>query len=364
MKRRKFLIGVAVGLLLVAAPCAAESPIKIGVIQSLTGAAREDGQTVVRALQLAQEKINKEQEQKVELLIEDDGTQAKNTVSAFHKLTGQGVVAIIGPTWLHTLASVVPLSGASKVVMFNTSNFPEAIDFTGGQGYVFTNAYSLAEDTKTFRRYAQERKIKKLALIRNSTNWALLQVDYYRRIARELGVSVVSEYDAVDVENNDWRSILPKIKAAEPDTVVFFLGRDDAETFVLRASEINLPARLFGGSHTYDAWKRAEDKGPYEAVCLTYPLARLQSRREFLELFEKRYGEPPQLYADSSYDALFILYNALELAKRNKQQLKDVLVQEEFTGLFGKYRYSAEKSLACGGTSLNCVEKGILRVQE
>ena len=59
--------------------------VKIGVIQSLTGFAAEDGKTVVQSLQLAAEDINARGSYHVQLLVEDDGTQTKNTVSAFEK---------------------------------------------------------------------------------------------------------------------------------------------------------------------------------------------------------------------------------------------------------------------------------------
>ena len=57
-------------------------PMKVGVIQSLSGIAAEDGKTVVQALQLATEDLNKGNALRVQLLVEDDQSVPKNGVTA------------------------------------------------------------------------------------------------------------------------------------------------------------------------------------------------------------------------------------------------------------------------------------------
>lgn len=72
--------------------------LKVGVAQSLTGIAYEDGTTVVRALRLAASDLQKTGTS-VELLIEDDATSPKKTVAAYQRLKAEGVGVIFGATW-------------------------------------------------------------------------------------------------------------------------------------------------------------------------------------------------------------------------------------------------------------------------
>jgi len=97
MNKTVFIPGVV--SLLIASVCMSQtnpsatsdiSAIKLGVIQSLTGAAEEDGRTIVRAVQLAADEINARGDVRVSLLIEDDATQPKNSVTSFNKLRVAG----------------------------------------------------------------------------------------------------------------------------------------------------------------------------------------------------------------------------------------------------------------------------------
>ena len=77
--RAQVIIGVQalIAILGMASYCFAEPdrPFRVGVIQSLSGLAAEDGKTVVQALTFAAEKIRSEPGSPgIELLIEDDQT--------------------------------------------------------------------------------------------------------------------------------------------------------------------------------------------------------------------------------------------------------------------------------------------------
>src|SRR5262249_5284615 len=100
---------MGIGLTAIAAVCAtpllhhasAAEPIKIGVVNMLTGPLAEAGQFTVNGLQLAQEDINKAGGvlgRPIELRTEDNASTNPGTVLAFSKLaTDPGIAAIVGP---------------------------------------------------------------------------------------------------------------------------------------------------------------------------------------------------------------------------------------------------------------------------
>jgi branched-chain amino acid transport system substrate-binding protein len=290
---------------------ASPQPVKLGVIQGLTGIAAEDGQNVVRAIRLAAEEINRWNVVDLKLLIEDDGTTASKTVSAFQRLKAVGVDAIIGPTWDITSNAVIPFAAKSKMVLINTSTFPEAINLAQGDGYVFSNASSIEEEVKPFASYITRRNIRSAAILYVSNPWGETQLIRYRLAAEQLRVKLVDEVQSSTIENNDWRAVLPRIKARAPDTVVLLLNKTDIDQIVRQAAELRLDVNFFASKNAQPAFIRSASKGWYEGLCMSYPHEQLQQSRTFRAAFESAYHEPPLIYADNSYDAVKILYQAV-----------------------------------------------------
>jgi branched-chain amino acid transport system substrate-binding protein len=97
---------VAELLLAAAAPClsawaSAAEPIRIRVVNEITGPQAEAGQFTVNGIKLALEEINKSGGvlgRPLELRIEDNASTNPGTVLAFSKLASEGgIAAIIGP---------------------------------------------------------------------------------------------------------------------------------------------------------------------------------------------------------------------------------------------------------------------------
>src|SRR6202171_3443531 len=79
----------------------AADPIKIGVVNEITGVQAQAGEFTVNGIKLAQEEINNAGGvlgRRIELQIEDNQSTNPGTVLAFSKLGGRGDIAgIVGP---------------------------------------------------------------------------------------------------------------------------------------------------------------------------------------------------------------------------------------------------------------------------
>ena len=138
--------------------------LRLGVVQSATGIAAEDGKTVLQALELAAEQLRAGGTE-VELLIEDDQSTPKNSVSAYHSLRQRHVDAVIAATWDFTTNSLIPLIAKDRVVLFNTSVPAESVLIERSDGYAFVNAVSIDEEVEPFKRFLKEKKIKSLTVV-------------------------------------------------------------------------------------------------------------------------------------------------------------------------------------------------------
>lgn len=334
-----------------------QAPITIGVVQSLTGVAAQDGNTVVRSLRIAADDLSKRGTE-VSLVVEDDAFDPKTSISAFRKLQMEHVDAIIGATWSATTNPLAPLAASAKLVLLNVSTLPEGLDYQSGNGFLFSNALALDPETAPFRDYLRWRKIKSAILIQNGSPWGDVQAKRYIAFLEEAKIPS-SSLKGNKSDGNSWDELLPLIKASSPDLIIILSGKLDTENILRRGHDLAIRALFFSSKNTMDAWHLAPNKEIFtDSLCFTYPLAQLRGAREFYAEYKKRYGEEPTIYADNAYDSLFILNDALRQARATGMDLASVMRQYSFSGIAGGYTYSEKSSLGGGKSSLLCFQDG------
>ncbi|RME60294.1 MAG: amino acid ABC transporter substrate-binding protein [Candidatus Dadabacteria bacterium] len=340
----------------------AEDVFRVGVIQSLTGIAAEDGKTVVQSLQLAAEHINSKYPNSIELFIEDDQSTPKNTLAAYYKLKSRKVEAIIGATWDFTTYVLIPQAAKDKIVLFNTSTLPESLNFSRSKGYLFSNAITTAEEAEPFKRFLVKYKPKSLVIVYANNLWGETQKKVYKEIAVKQNVKIEDEISSVSFEDNVWREVLPRIKSKNPSLILLLLNKNDIEIFLRRAKESSISALFFASKNAYDALSNSKQRSLYERLCFTYPYERLKRLAKFNKMYKDKFGELPRIYADNTYDALWLLYTAYKLKESSRNiSLREALKLVRYKGLVGIYRYSPKTSFSIGRSSLVCVKEGKVR---
>lgn len=340
---------------------AEDRPVRIGVIESLTGLAAEDGENVVRALALAAKDLN-QAKKRVELLVEDDKSAPKDTVSAYQKLKQSGIDALIVGPYGYTTESVIPLAGRDGIVIFNTSAMHESFNATGSNGYFFNNSISIYEDVKPFIQWLEKNPAKSAVLIHLPSSWGRVQQRVYSEHLAAKQIPILETIETVAHDNNDWGSIITRVAAHKPDIVLLLLNKNDINLFLRKSSEQAFKTRFFGSKNTYDAWRLNQSVNYYEGVCLTYPLKQLHANAKFVEAFKSEFKDEPRIFADTSYDSVRILTEAVEAARETGLSLKDTLKSSKYQGLVGSYDFAQERSFAISVSSLICIEGGRIKL--
>jgi ABC-type branched-subunit amino acid transport system substrate-binding protein len=334
------------------------SSIKVGVVQSLTGIAAEDGKTVVQALKLAADDFNSRSDSKVELLIEDDGSQPKNSVSALTSLVRRKVQVIIGATWDFTTNAILPAASTNNIVIFNTSTLPESLVLPQSKRFAFINSIRAEDEAAVFHEFLQKRRPSGLAIVFANNSWGETQSRAYKKIAGSLKVPVVDELRSSSYDSNEWSTFVSRLKQKRADVVVLLLNKSDLELFLRRARELGLRSSFFASKNLFDALRVSTTKDSFNDVCFTYPFEQLARESEFRARYKQTFGEDARIYADNSYDALFIIAKAAEHALKTGVALHDSLRTVQHDGLVGRYAFSEERSFSIGRSSLVCVRRG------
>lgn len=346
--------------LLLSSQANSEEALHLGAIQSLTGIAAEDGITIVHAIELAVSEINVSSPIKIKLEVEDDQSTSKTAVSAFQKLANSRVDVIIGASWSFTSNSLMELAQKHKIPLLNASTYPEALELSRCGEYCFATAESVYQAARPLLQWKP--RPKNTVFVYTNNSWGEIQRKAFGKVCEEGGIAELGAFASAGHDENDWRTIIPKIKALNPESILLLLNKSDVETFLRRAAEVGLKANFFGSKNTYDAFRLSKLKNIYQDLCFTYPLEQIERSKKFVRDFVARYKEEPRIFADTAYDTVYIVHQAFTRSKKTSKPINQILGQETFSGIVGTYRYNVETNLSTGKSSLVCVKDGNLIV--
>jgi len=206
----------AVCLPLAAAPAPmAGKPIKIGVLVPLTGALLHEGPQVRKGIELALEHYgNSVMGRKIELFVEDDGTDPTTALDKARKLVERdGVSIVIGPQASNVAQAVQPYLMEKKIISLKSRQFP--IPLTKKFPYLFVADGTQKQVTATMGDYAFN--VLKYKTVSTMTADYIAGRDFmggFTERFKELGGAVVHE-QFFPVDAMDFASYLTNAKPAD-----------------------------------------------------------------------------------------------------------------------------------------------------
>jgi branched-chain amino acid transport system substrate-binding protein len=229
-------------------PSGDPGPIRIGVINSLTGPYTAYADPVRDGLLLAQEQINAKggiRGRKVELVVEDDYGDAQRAAAAFEKLAAAKVPVVIGPITAAGSKAVAPLANRSRIVML--SPIAHSPELTRAGRYVF-----LVVPTTDVQAREKSRLVigkfqpKRVAMLNDANPLANVAVEVWKKRLSAAGAEVVAE-ESFKEGDKDFKDRLTKIRDAKPDIVVYPAYYDEETVAIVKqARELGIRAPLVG----------------------------------------------------------------------------------------------------------------------
>jgi branched-chain amino acid transport system substrate-binding protein len=337
-----------------------QKTFRLGVIQSLSGIAAEDGHSALNGIQLAVDKINSATPGAIELLVEDDQTSPKVTVSAYDRLAAKNAAAIIGPTWDFLVRAIIPKIGQGKIPVISATMPHETVDAAAAQGRIFFTGTSVAAEAEAYKQYLKERHPSSAVILYPSNGWGEVQEQVYRKISEDNGVKIVGSHKNSDISGGEWETVLPRVKAEKAELILLLLNKDDISLIAKRLTELEIKSALFSSRNGFAAASDKANLRYLEDICFTYPLKELEGNKDFIEQYKTRYNTAPLQYTDSAYDSVFLLHDAFLCGSREHRPISDCLRNTSFNGVQGQYKYSEKNSLSIGSSSLVCIKDGKL----
>ena len=341
----------------------AQAPIRVGVSVGVSGQYAALGQNQVRGHQLCVKDVNAAGGvlgRKVELIVEDDKSLPKEAVRIYEKLLAQDKVdAVLGPYSSPITEAIADLTERHKMPMVATGAATTSI-FKKGRKFIFMLLSPAEVYLEGFVDLAAKRGLKSIALIYEDTLFPKAIAQGAADLARKRGLQV-SIFESYGKGHTDFKTILGKIKAANPDALAAATYFNDAVAIARQMKELDVNPRIFGVTVGGDLPKFHEDLGKtaefvygatqWEPELVTLragglvPIARqYPGAREFVEAHRKEYpGADLSYHTAQGYAACQVLIEAIKRAgSTNGEKVRDALASLDINTIYGAFKVDAE----------------------
>jgi len=304
------------------------------------------GARMLSAARMAVEEINAAGGvlgKQVELVEEDGGTNPDQGFERIKKMVEiDGVQVIAGPMITPTSELSIPYAKAHKIPLITMSATGVPLSELEGKEWYFRTC--LRDD-------AQGRVLADVVLDKGYTRLATIVLDSTYGIGLESGLveglqekgwqgeHVVSIH--YDIAKKDYRTELGLIRDSNPGVVLAVTYAEDGIIVFKQALEMGLDKIAWlgcdgnYGSGLFEEPKSAEfmEKA---IVAGTRTVGSGPKFEEFVPAYPEKFGEPPETYCDTPYDAVYAAAKAIEAAGfYDGEAIRAALVGLEFEGATG-----------------------------
>ena len=260
MKYYQSMLGQTVAAVVVAfgltSGAVAQSTIKIGLVQPLTGAFAAAGTDVVNGAKIAANEINAHGGvlgKKLELIVEDTKSNPTEAASVAEKLIVRDKV----PVLMGASASTATLAAMPKLMEYKVPMLVETSSSskitTAGNPYIFRIAPPSEVEAAVFSKIVDKIGIKKADFLVVNNDWGRGTADEFSKVLKEHGIAV-GLVERMDQSAQDMNAQLAKIKDSGADTLFVTTAVDQLSLVLKQAAALGFKVRIIstGGSQNPD----------------------------------------------------------------------------------------------------------------
>ena len=325
----------------------AAEPIKIGLVQPLTGSVAYNGTTDVNGAKVAVQQRNQAGGvlgRPIELVVEDGQCQPAASVNAAEKLIQQNkVVALAGAFCSSATAAIMPIATNNHIPL--VTGVSSAADLTErGNTWFFRATETDALLAKAFAQILHDQlKLQNVAYIAVNDDWGRGGVQGFQTEMGALGAKVaMTEY--FEHGTTDFTTLLTRLRSSGADGVFVAAETQDGASFVTQAAEFGIDMKIFGvGSWaTADFMKLAGPAadGIYAAVPYA---ATMETPKNAVFVQAYNAAEMPGKYGAAGYNSLNIIMDAIQRAGGTEpEKVRTALEQTDYEGPNGHFTFDAK----------------------
>jgi branched-chain amino acid transport system substrate-binding protein len=327
-------------------PGQAAEPIRLGLVDELTGAQAEAGQLTLKGVKLAIDEINAAggiMGRHIDLIVEDNASTNPGTVLAYSKLVGEGkIAAVIGPLRSTQVQAASPTIAAAKVPAFIGGSDPSLTRVNNP--WIFRIRPNDLFSSKVMAEYAVKvLKGKKIAIIHSTDTFGSGGKNALIEALKALGAEPVT-IQGYTSNSQDFTAIVLAIKKSGADVLTSYMtNAPDVGIFAKQLRQLGLTMPWIGSASlaTDTAVKLAGDAlwGTYTVS--DFVIEANDESRAYAKKFRAAHGAEPDLFSAWAYGAVYLIKHAIETAKSTDAEAmrKALLATRGFKGVEGTYDF-------------------------
>ena len=293
------------------------TPIKVGGIGPITGAAATYGNAVKNAEELAVKEINAANGSDVfDWKFEDDEHDAEKSVNAYNSLKDWGMQVLAGPVTTTPTLAVAAESVNDNMFVLTPSASAQTVIETGDN--VFQICFTDPNQGVASADYIAENALAtKIGVIYDSSD-AYSSGIYakFKTEAESKGLEIVTAEAFTSDNKSDLSTQVAKCQEAGAELVFLPIYYSEANLIIQEMNKQGCTASIFG-CDGLDGLLTIEgaDTSLFEGVMLLTPFAadaQDEKTQSFVSKYEEKYGETPNQFAADAYDGVYTILAACE----------------------------------------------------
>jgi len=331
-----------------AGPALAEK-IKVGVVLPLTGKLAKFGEIENKSFLMAVNEINAAggvNGKQIDLIIED--TMGKPDVgrSAIEKLISRDNVIVVGGGYSSSVTwATIAVAQQRKVPFLVNTGSADRITEQGWK-YIFRLNPPVSEYPKAFASFLEEvaTNVKTVAILHENSLFGQLGSKKFVKKCKKMGLKVLMKegYEAGAI---DFKPLLVKVKAKNPDLVYMISYIMDASLLMRQSKELNFNPKLFvGGAAGFTLPEFKKNAGPASdyvfSATLWTPSVPYPGAKAYYDKFVAKYNAPTEYHGAEAYAGMYVIADALKRAKTlTTEGVRDALAATDMMTAFGPVKF-------------------------
>ncbi len=320
-----------------------EGPIKVGLVNHLTGDAAAYGQSMKKGTEVALKEINDAggiYGHPLEVIYEDDRLSAADAQTAFLKLVETDKVPVVMGSGSSTVSlSICPKSDEYGVVQISSISTAPSLKDCGP--YFFSVMASDVAQGPEWARVAEYLGANEAAVMYLNNDYGIGVKDTFVEAFQAAGGTVLIA-QPFELGAKDFRTEILKVQETNPP-VVFIVDHVAEGSIVLKqALELGLETQWVTdvsmlAQEVVDLAGEASEG----VMGLRAGSTQTPEYRKFEKAFVEMHGEPPTIWADFAYDTMMVVAKAIEIGGYDADGIRQALfeVGETYVGASGTKRF-------------------------
>ncbi|HLR12420.1 MAG TPA: ABC transporter substrate-binding protein [Burkholderiaceae bacterium] len=349
----------------------AASQVKVGVINSLSGTFAEFGKRYQTGIEVALEEINNNggvNGERIEIITEDDASQAQSALAALENMKNQGVALIIGTYASSMTGPLAQLATRQKMPLIVLGSADDSITKPGSP-WVFRAKHNSTIVAQTYFDFFdhlrdQDDSVNKVAILYANSAWPASLAEIGTSIAKERGYEIVAS-EAYNEGTTDFRPILNGFRSKAPDILYFCSYAADGVAITRQLREVGLNAKAFAldtSSSLPSFIDQLGEPADYIVSAVTWAKdGQYEGGADLAKRLGEKAGGEPSFYEAEGYMEMRVAADALARAKSlDPEDVRIALTETDLQTPAGDVMFENED----GFQNQNPIRDVIIQIQD